>query len=248
MEELIHTPLQTYFAKVNLTKVFPEIFTLLWYSQLPCLPTPGISQEGLLSLCSWQGLQVDCREIFDTVPTDSGMCCAFNMDTSALRDSPYKQLIEDMKTEAKEKKVFDVKAGKKNGLTVMLDNHYNKVTFGSVFDDSQGLQVFVGEQEEFPMMTVGGKMLAPGQEHFLQISGYIVEADTDLKTRLSSAERKCFFKDESQLEYFTKYTFNTCMFECGIKHVEESVGCVPWFFPQGKELSYLHLFNPTIFR
>ena len=164
------------------------------------------------------------------------MCCAFNFDTSVLKDSPYKQLIEGMRAnrEFKQKEEFNAKAGKKNGLTVMLDTHYNKVTFGSVFDDSQGLQVYIGEQGEFPMMTVGGKMLAPGQEHFLEILGYIVDADAQLRSKLSSEERRCFFSDESQLQYFNKYTFNTCIFECGIKHVEKTVGCVPWFFPQGK--------------
>ena len=144
-----------------------------------------------------------------------------------------------MKTEnneTKKKRQFKVKAGKKNGLTLMLDNHYNKITFGSVFDDAHGMQVFVGEQEEFPMLKERGKMLAPGHEHFLEISGYIVDADLKLESTLLPSERKCFFGDESKLEYFSKYTFNTCKLECGIKHVEEKIGCVPWFFPQGKQI------------
>ena len=124
--------------------------------------------------------------------------------------------------------------GKKTGLTVMLDNHHNKVTFGSVFDDALGMKVFVGEQEEFPMMKERGKMLAPGHEHFLEISGYIVDADDELRSKLLPSERKCFFGDESNLEYFDKCSHNTCKFECSIKHVEQRIGCVPGFFPQDK--------------
>ena len=165
MEALVHAPLKAYFDAVNLTKVYPDIFQLLWYSQLPCFSPPGMNPAGLLSLCRWGDEQLDCRDLFQTVPTDSGMCCAFNMNTAALRDSLYKDLIENMKQENNEtenNRELKVIPGKKNGLTVMLDNHHNKVTFGSVFDDALGMQVFVGEQEEFPMMKEQEKMLAPG--------------------------------------------------------------------------------------
>ena len=98
---------------------------------------------------------------------------------------------------------YEVLAGKKNGLTVRLDNHYNEVTFGSVFEDASGMEVFVGDRKEFPMLKQRGKLLSPGREHFLDISGYIVEADTDLLSSVPPAKRRCFFESESQLSYFS---------------------------------------------
>ena len=68
------------------------------YSALPCSPLPGIAQQHLLSRCEWRGKIffnfnfysfflnfflgkiVDCADIFETSPTDSGMCCSFNME------------------------------------------------------------------------------------------------------------------------------------------------------------------------
>ena len=236
MEELVSAPLKTYFEAVSLAQVYPAIFQLLWYSQLPCFPTPGVTSAGLVSECRLGDQTFDCRDLFQTVPTDSGMCCAFNMDTSALKHSLYKELIQDMReknNETENRGEFEIIPGKRNGLRVMLDNHQNKVTFGSVFDDALGMQVFVGEPEEFPMMSERGKILAPGLEHFLELSGYIVEADAELKSSLGPSQRRCVFPDESELDYFTKYTFSTCKLECGIKHLEKIIGCVPWFFPQG---------------
>ena len=101
---------------------------------------------------------------------------------------------------------YKVNVGKKSGLTIMLDNHYDKVTFGSVFDDALGMQVYVGEKEEFPMVKQRGKMLAPGREHFLELSGHVVESDEKLKSRLSPSKGRCLFRDESKLTFFYKYT------------------------------------------
>ena len=45
----------------------------------------------------------------------------------------YIYLIQDMKEENNEKehnREYKVNVGKKSGLTIMLDNHYNRVTFG----------------------------------------------------------------------------------------------------------------------
>ena len=50
------------------------------YSALPCSPLPGIAEQHLLSRCEWRGKIVDCADIFETSPTDSGMCCSFNME------------------------------------------------------------------------------------------------------------------------------------------------------------------------
>ena len=84
MEEMVHAPIKSYFNNINLTKIYPEIFQLLWYSQLPCFSIPDLDTTGLLSHCMWAGETFDCKELFATVPTDYGMCCAFNMGLALL--------------------------------------------------------------------------------------------------------------------------------------------------------------------
>ena len=68
--------------------------------------------------------------------------------------------------------------------------------------------MFVGDKEEFPMAKQRGKILSPRHKDFLELSGNVVESDEKLKSRLSPSERRCFFRDESKLTYFSKYTFS----------------------------------------
>ena len=53
--------------------------------------------------CRWEGKQVNCSEIFTPVITDTGVCCAFNLQ-SDLRESEYSHLVEEM--QVKKFKVF----------------------------------------------------------------------------------------------------------------------------------------------
>ena len=49
----------------------------------------------MLRQCLWQGKEVNCSEIFTPVITDSGVCCAFNLE-SDLKESNYSHLVEEM--------------------------------------------------------------------------------------------------------------------------------------------------------
>ena len=75
------------FKKMNLDKSYPSLFEILWYTQLPCFDVENVTSEfrdqyGMLKGCFWKGIEVPCSKVFDTFPTDQGMCCTFNMDTA----------------------------------------------------------------------------------------------------------------------------------------------------------------------
>ena len=36
----------------------------------------------LLKYCEWEGQEIDCEQLFEAVPTDVGICCAFNFNSS----------------------------------------------------------------------------------------------------------------------------------------------------------------------
>ena len=78
-------------------KAFPNIFRLLWKSTLPCYPFPSseISHSThMLRQCQWEGREVNCSDIFKPVITDTGVCCAFNLQ-SDLKESNYSQLVKE---------------------------------------------------------------------------------------------------------------------------------------------------------
>ena len=49
----------------------------------------------MLRQCWWRGEQINCSEIFTPVITDTGVCCAFNLQTH-FKESNYSQLVKEM--------------------------------------------------------------------------------------------------------------------------------------------------------
>jgi hypothetical protein len=73
------------FKRLNITESFELLFRMLWYSNLPCFDVYGVTSEkpyekGIIKGCFWKGKSIPCAAIFTPIPTDRGMCCAFNKD------------------------------------------------------------------------------------------------------------------------------------------------------------------------
>ena len=63
--------IKKFFMEANTAAAFPNLFKLLWNSYIPCFKN-DISKSYLLKKCKWQGLNRNCSELFQQVPTDSG--------------------------------------------------------------------------------------------------------------------------------------------------------------------------------
>ena len=79
------------------------------------------------------------------------MCCAFNAE-SALKKTTYSDLVRTMQGKTSPKKDFKeevrkVKTGSKNGLTIWLDQHSDKTSFGTVYDDYNGFKVNAANED-----------------------------------------------------------------------------------------------------
>ena len=73
------------FKRLNITASFELLFRMLWYSNLPCFDVFGVTSEkpfekGIIKGCFWKGKIIPCAAFFTPIPTDRGMCCAFNKD------------------------------------------------------------------------------------------------------------------------------------------------------------------------
>ena len=87
------------------------------------------------------GKEVDCAKLFKPVPTDTGICCAFN-NKNVLRDSEYSRLLKrkqknDDVEEEEEEQIHGAEIGVKKGLKVFVDQHSNRITAGSVLSTSK---------------------------------------------------------------------------------------------------------------
>ena len=71
------------------------------------------------------------------------MCCALNTENS-LQNSTYSQLVEEMQGQGEKRRV-PASAGKKDGLTLILDLHSNQAALGTVAKYSDGFNIFLGK-------------------------------------------------------------------------------------------------------
>lgn len=119
-------------------------------------------------------------------------------------------------------------AGNELGLSVMVDNQIEKyfLTSGSFV----GSKVLVHHPEDFPLVRDRGFVIGPGQEVFVGVDGADVYSTLDAKT-VDAIKRKCYFRDERTLDYYTNYTRSNCLLECSFKFIKSVCGCVPYYFP-----------------
>ena len=216
-----------YFKGSNMPTLYPELFRILWESTLPCFKEENEEEHMLLS-CELAGVEVNCSSIFTRVPTDTGMCCALNVDDS-LRDSTYTMLVKEMQGDKTVQKVRS-QEGASNGLRLIVDLHSNTVSFGTTNQQHSAFKLFIGEPAQFPMILDNSLPLQPGRTHSVDLKATVVS--TNGIRGIEPEARGCFFTDESNLEFYKGYTFSNCRLECSILDAEKMHKCVPWHLPK----------------
>ena len=87
----------------------------------------------MLTRCSWMGNDVNCSDIFTPVVTDSGICCAFNLQDN-LEDSEYSRLVQAMRGQnsGNNDKVRKLTSGVGRGLQIVLDQNSHRSKLVSI--------------------------------------------------------------------------------------------------------------------
>ena len=239
--------------KVNLTKAlfspsllsssYPHLFRLLRHSALPCSPT-SLASEHMVGRCRWQGQEVDCRDIFTPVATDSGICCAFN-PRQLLKEGNCHGQGEDMEYSCLVKEIQEAESsvkmgkedvrkaafGRKKGLQVVLDQHSSKDSPTTLFDSDDGLKLHVGAPGVFPLLTTHHLPLSLGQQHTL-VLGASHLSTTPRVRQLSVQARNCLLpEDVPEDSVYSEYSFSTCLFMCALDLASSQLGCTPWYLP-----------------
>ena len=101
------------------------------------------------------------------------MCCALN-SVDAIRNTTYGSLVAEMQNHLlKSENKVATSVGKKEGLTLVLDLHSNYASFGTVTDNYNAFNLFIGGPTEFPVLREKSLQLEPGKEHSLEFSGQV---------------------------------------------------------------------------
>ena len=232
LKDTVIIPMEDYLNGLGIVKT-KKLLNILKYASQPCFPIHGISTDNMLKKCEVHGKQIDCKLIFQQVVTDMGICCG--MSSTNIKDS---LVILDM---IKHPHKIKAKAGKQYGLRVVLDQHMDKVAFGSVYDDGNAFHVYAGIPGEIPLMNVKSDSLQPGHQHMLQFSGFKITAASNIKS-LNPSDRECYFPKERKLEAFEDYSISSCQLECGLDEISTSLECIPWFYPNSKFINNILIF------
>ena len=83
-----------------------------------------------------------------------------------------------------------------------------------------------------PLFDTDDPRVRPGQETFLEVSGYVVGSAESTRS-LAPEDRGCLFVEEGGLVHYSKYSYASCKFECLTETAGNAVGCVPWYIPHG---------------
>ena len=245
------------FNKINKTAAYEGLFSMFWYSNLPCFDVNGITsrvegEKSLLRSCFWRGVKVPCAAVFSTFPTDQGMCCSFNMKAAdeIFKKSTYSKLVVQQQTEDKfssfmdpnwknSEKPLKVQPGISKGLTVVIDLHNNELYRGTVNGDHLGFTAVVTDSGSYPLTLQEGFPLKPGHFNMIGLSATKISADVSIKT-LAALTRNCLFKEENdQMKIHNEYSLSNCQLECSIFYAQEQIQksrgqkipCTPWYLP-----------------
>ena len=247
-------------SHINMKAAYKNIFSALWYTSLPCFDLKDLSTNytagrSILRHCEWKGQIIPCSAIFQTFPTDKGMCCSFNMKSAEdiFLGKTYSQQIKLMQNQDKylaldnsvSPKSFlhnqepNTVPGRNKGLTLIIDAHSDVLSAGSVPIETNGFLGLIRPRGTFPITMLESFDIRSGHNNIVAISPTIVNRQDELRN-LEISARNCLFEDESSnLTMYKNYSQSNCLFECFFNTSQLSmnskysttVGCIPWFFP-----------------
>ncbi|XP_055640074.1 sodium channel protein Nach-like [Toxorhynchites rutilus septentrionalis] len=196
-------------------------------SQMIVELTPSCSS--LLARCLWKGASWGCDELFQTVHSGEGLCCAFNyhgIESSAVNIS-----IESRRLATSDPKI---------GLSLILDP--NSEDYYTTDIATVGFKVLIHSSVDYPDESAEIKILASNTEAFVRIlpsETYI----TSNALEQDIATRHCVNYNEMRLGVFRNYSFVNCMAECRASEIFRRCGCVPHSVPSNGSLPACELRN-----
>ena len=102
----------------------------------------------------------------------TGMCCALNSEVT-FKDTLFGSLVTEAQGEETAKRKVKASSGLRAGVSLVLDMHSNRASFGTIADTSSAFSVFIGSPTKFPVLREDKVAIEPGKEHFLKLSGQV---------------------------------------------------------------------------
>ena len=110
--------------------------------------------------------------LFFHITLCKGMCCALNSEVT-FKDTLFGDLTREAQNNEVDTRKVNASSGLRAGLSLVLDMHSDRASFGTLVDTSSAFSVFIGTPTEFPVLREDKIAIEPGKEHFLRLSGQV---------------------------------------------------------------------------
>ena len=181
----------------------------------------------MLKGCIWKGVDMPCSKVFEMVPTDQGMCCAFNLDKAEkmFKNGNFREMVQKMQqrdmnlsfdrvpSSLNENIDLTPEAGLSKGLQVILDAHSNLLAGGSVPEDFDGFYAIIESKDQYPMTSRKSILLRPGHDNYVSLTATKITSEGIID--IEPKKRNCLSpEDEPEMKVHRIYTQANCMLEC----------------------------------
>ncbi|KAG7200266.1 hypothetical protein KM043_017735 [Ampulex compressa] len=197
--------------------------------------------SSLLVRCAWLGQIYDCSKIFKTVKSNEGFCCGFNYHYELSKSYGYdhfwlKNLSRNSEIDFLTlnssaqlpgvKKILDAPgAGRDVGLAVALN--IEGQAYKSSVRPYVGATILIHDPIDFPDIGIQSATVRNGHVLAVSVTGTGIGSGQDIR-KLPLHKRNCLFDGETSGE--RSYSYQTCISECLHKRIQESCGCLPFFY------------------
>ena len=201
----------------------------------------------MIKSCKWQGEILPCSELFKSFPTDSGMCCSFNMKKAdeMFKSNQYQKMVDLMQVTDKKQSLEDTKEfnwnndpipqeGRDKGLELILDAHRDIISGGTVMEDFDGFKAIIDSNEQFPLIKRKSILIRPGHNNFVAMEATKVTSDPSIRSVLTH-KRNCLFPDEMRMNVHQNYSQANCILE---SKMEYAIVRVIYNFQTKMEIKY----------
>ncbi|XP_017090672.2 pickpocket protein 28 [Drosophila bipectinata] len=204
--------------------------------------------ERMLLYCRFSAVVHNCRDMFQQIMTDEGLCCVFNFEPPEYLYKPFADSGRNLTNgfglqgvkwdpesgypEELPPKFFPSTAsgtGITLGFTAVLDAQISEYYCSST--NGPGFKVYFHNPIEVPMVKEAGLITAIGYETNYRIEMVRAEAVAAIRS-ISREGRQCLFKNEKDLIFYRIYTRLNCENECMSAYLYESCSCIPFDFPK----------------
>ncbi|CAH2094415.1 unnamed protein product [Euphydryas editha] len=208
-------------SKENLVSI-QNLITINRYHSLEIMAMLPQSCDDFLKLCYLKGKRYPkCKDLFDPILTQHGMCCIFN------------SIYHYREKKGNERK-FDFtpkttsSTGHRESLTVVADYNPSDALTGTIIT-AGAIRVMLTESTEFPADDESN-LVTPNSESFHLLYPTYTYCSEDVMS-LPSSSRKCYFDDEYRLSHFRKYHNSDCDLLCHVNELERLCRCTMAYVP-----------------